>query len=91
MSKLTVIDFYGEFCMPCKMLSPIIDQLITQYKDSDNVDIQKLDIEENVELAKLHNIRSVPTILFIKNDEVVDKINGATSKKVILDKIESLL
>ncbi len=91
MSKLKVIDFYGTFCVPCKMLAPIIDQLITQYSEDENVEVLKLNVEENVELAKSYNIRTVPTILFIKDDEVVHKINGATNKQTILNKINELV
>ncbi len=91
MEKIKILDFYTKFCGPCKMLSPIIDQLIDSYKDNSNVIIEKLDADENIDLAKQYGIRTVPTILFIKDDIVIHKINGATNKKVLIDKIEEYL
>lgn len=88
--KIEVIDFYASWCGPCKMLSPIIDQLISSYSLDETVEIKKLDIEENVDLATQYSIKTVPTILFLKDGELSDKINGTTSKQKIIEKIESL-
>lgn len=90
MEKLQVIDFYAQWCGPCKMLTPIINQLQEQFKDDENVEVIKYDVDEVPDLAKSFNIKSIPTILFVKNNEVLYKINGATSKSIILGKIDEL-
>ena len=90
MSKLEVLDFYGEWCGPCKMMEPIIDQLKDQYKESDLVSIQKIDVDKMPELSVEYGIRTVPTILFVRDGVILDRINGATNKKNILGKLEEL-
>jgi thioredoxin 1 len=90
MSKLQIIDFYAEWCGPCKMLTPIINQLQEQFKDNETIEVIKYNVDEVPELAKSFNIKSIPTILFVKDDEVLHKINGATSKTNILSKIDEL-
>lgn len=88
MGKLEVLDFYGEWCGPCKMMEPIIDQLKEQYKESDLVSIEKIDVDKMPELSTEYGIRTVPTILFIRDGIILDRINGATNKKNILSKLE---
>lgn len=91
MEKLQILDFHAKWCGPCNMLMPIIDQISNQYKEDDRVLIEKIDVDEQSDIAKKYSIKTIPTILFIKNDEVLHKINGATSKKNILEKIEELI
>ena len=92
MRKIKVLDFYGKNCGPCKMMEPIINQLISQFENDPNVDFNKYDADENPELALKFNLRTVPTIIFLNEDEtIIHKINGATSKQVLLDKISELL
>lgn len=88
--KLEMLCFSGVWCNPCKMIAPIINQIMEDNKDNEKIIIKKYDVDENKDFALSLNVRSVPTILFIKNGEVLHKINGATSKKVLLEKIEEL-
>jgi len=87
--KLVVIDFWAEWCGPCKMVGPIIDQISEEYKD--RVVVCKLDVDNNDETTSRYGIRNIPTVLFLKNGEVVDKIVGAGPKNMFTDKIEKLL
>ncbi|MCW1734667.1 thioredoxin [Anaerorudis cellulosivorans] len=87
--KLVVIDFWAEWCGPCRMVSPIIEQLAEEYKDK--VVIGKIDVDENNEATEKFGIRNIPTVLFIKNGQVVDKIIGAADKRFFVDKINALI
>lgn len=87
--KLVMIDFWAEWCGPCRMVSPIIEQLAEEYKDK--VVIGKIDVDENNEATEKFGIRNIPTVLFIKNGQVVDKIVGAADKRLFVDKINALL
>ena len=87
--KPLVIDFWATWCGPCKQIGPSIEELATEYEDK--VTVAKCDIEENDDLVAKFGIRNVPTVLFIKNGEVVDKQVGAAAKSVFQAKIDSLL
>lgn len=91
MKKVKVVDFYAEWCGPCKMVLPIVNQLIEEYKENEEVEIVKVNVDENSEYAKSFNVRSIPTIVFLVDDEEKHRINGATSKKVLIDKITECL
>jgi thioredoxin 1 len=78
--KLTVVDFWAVWCGPCKMVSPIIDELASEY--GEQVNIGKMDVDTNPAISGEFGVRSIPTVLYIKNGEVVDKIVGATTKAV---------
>ncbi len=86
---LTVIDFWAEWCGPCRMVAPIIEELAEEYDGKALVG--KVDVDNNQEISMKYMIRSIPTILFIKDGEVVDKQVGATSKQVLASKIEAHL
>lgn len=86
---LTVIDFWAEWCGPCRMIGPIIEELHSEYDGK--VLVGKVDVDNNPEVSMKYGIRSIPTVLFVKNGEIVDKQVGATSKKVLADKIEANL
>lgn len=87
--KLLVLDFAATWCGPCKRIAPIIDELATEYEGQALVG--KVDVDDNEELALQYGIRNVPTILFIKNGEVVDKVVGAASKADFTSKIQANL
>ena len=84
--KLVVIDFWAEWCGPCKMVGPIIDELAEEYKEK--AVIGKVDVDNNDETTSKYGIRNIPTTIFIKNGEIVDKVVGAGSKKVFVEKLE---
>ncbi|NDV78505.1 thioredoxin [Dysgonomonas sp. 511] len=87
--KPLVIDFWAEWCGPCRMVGPIVEELAEEY--ADKVIIGKVDTESNDDIVGRYGIRNIPTILFIKNGEVVDKQVGAAQKAVLAEKIENLL
>ena len=87
--KLVVIDFWATWCGPCQRLAPIIEQVAEEY--SDKAIIGKCNAENNEELISHFGIRNIPTILFLKNGEVVDRIAGAVNKLKITDTIDKHL
>ncbi len=87
--KPVVIDFWAEWCGPCRMMSPIVDDLAAELEGK--AVIAKCDVDGNEELAMKYGVRSIPTIVFIKGGEVVDRQVGATTKEALKAKIETLL
>lgn len=87
-SKLPVlVDFYADWCGPCKMVAPIVSELAEEY---DGIfKIGKLNIDNEADTAEKYRVMSIPTLMIIKNGEVVDKIVGAVSKAVLKDKLEA--
>lgn len=84
-----LVDFWATWCGPCKMISPIIDQVATEMVGLAKVG--KVDVDGNASLANRFGIRSIPTLLFFKNGELADTITGATSKDNILAHLKALL
>lgn len=87
--KPVVIDFWAEWCGPCRMVAPIVDELAAEYDGK--VVIGKCDVEENDEITMKYGVRNIPTIIFLKGGEVVDKQVGAATKDALKAKIEKLL
>ena len=84
-----VVDFWATWCGPCRMVGPIIEELAKQYDGK--IVVGKCDVEDNEELAAEFGIRNIPTVLFFKNGEVVDKLIGAQSKAKFEEKFEAML
>ncbi len=84
-----VVDFWATWCGPCRMIAPIIEELAKEYDGK--ITVGKCDVEENDDIAAEFGIRNIPTILFFKNGEVVDKTVGALSKSKIEEKFKALL
>lgn len=76
--KAVVLDFYADWCGPCKIQSPIIDNLS---EENNNIKVGKINVDDNPELAEKYSIMSIPTILVIKNGEVTNQFVGVTEKE----------
>ena len=84
-----LVDFWAEWCGPCRMLTPIIEELHEEYEGK--VKVGKLNVDQNPEVSMKYGVRSIPTILILKNGEVVDKHVGVTTKQALASKIDAQL
>lgn len=88
--QLTMVDFWATWCGPCRMVAPVVEELATEYGEK-GLRVGKLDVDENPGTAARFGVRSIPTILFFKGGEVVDRVVGAMPKGAFADKIEQHL
>jgi thioredoxin 1 len=87
--KLTVVDFWAEWCGPCRAIGPVIEDLSKEY--TGKINVGKVNVDHNPEVSINYGITSIPAILFFKNGQVVDKLVGAQPKSNFVKKIEQHL
>ena len=84
-----LVDFWAELCGPCRMIAPLIDELDKEFKDQ--AVIGKVNVDSESEISAKYGITSIPTLLFFKNGEIVDKHVGSASKSQLEDKLNSII
>ncbi len=84
--ELKILDFMSTWCQPCRTMSPILDEV----EQETGVEIRKVDVDDNEEMVIAYGIRNIPTLIFIKDGVVVDKISGTISKEALINKINEL-
>ena len=87
--KPVIVDFWAEWCGPCRMVGPIVEEIWNDF--SDQAVVGKLDVDSNPGITAKFGIRNIPTVLFFKNGEVVDKQVGAVPKSNLVNKLEAIL
>jgi thioredoxin 1 len=86
--KPMIVDFWAEWCGPCKMIAPLLDEIAREKAGA--VKIAKVNVDDNQSLSFKYNIRAIPALLFFKNGQLRDQIIGVTSKKDLLSRLEAL-
>ena len=86
--KPMIVDFWAEWCGPCKMIAPLLEEIAREKNGM--VKIAKVNVDENQSLSFKYNIRAIPALLFFKNGQLRDQVVGVTSKKDLLNRIEAL-
>ena len=87
-STIILVDLWAEWCAPCKILAPILEELDKDYQNS--LKIAKLNVDFNPDTPVQYNVRGIPTILFFKNGKNIERTVGAVNKQLILDKLEHI-
>lgn len=85
-----LLDFWAEWCGPCKIMKPIFDEIEEEYKDKLSIKQIDVDADENRELVEKYNVMSIPTYIFLKDGEVADHFVGAQPKELLTKKIEDM-
>jgi thioredoxin 1 len=86
--KAVIVDFWAEWCGPCKMIAPLLDEIAKE--KAELVKVAKVNVDENQSLSFKYNIRAIPSLLFFKNGQLRDQVTGMTSKKDLLGRIAAL-
>src|SRR5882672_2757955 len=83
-----LVDFWAEWCGPCKMIAPVLDEIAREKAGS--VKVAKVNVDENQSLSLKYNIRAIPALLFFKNGQLRDQVTGVASKKDLLNRVDAL-
>lgn len=86
--KLVMVDFWAPWCMPCQMLTPVVEALADEMEGK--VDVKKMNVDENQKTAEEYNVKSIPLVLFFKNGKVVKEVIGMQSREAYIEIIEDL-
>ena len=84
-----LVDFWAEWCAPCRLIAPIVDELATEY--AGKVKIGKLNVDQNPQISMNYGIRSIPTLLIFKDGQAVEQLIGAVPKNTIVEKLNSVI
>ncbi len=87
--KVAMLDLWAEWCGPCRMLEPIVEEMANEYEGK--AVIGKVDVDSNPSIPMKYSVLNIPTVLFIKNGELVDKVVGAVPKRVLVQTLEKYL
>lgn len=90
-NDLVLVDFFADWCGPCKLMGPVIEELAEEYKEKAGVKIGKLNVDENRIIAEKYNIMGIPTLVLFKNGKVADQLVGYNTKEVLKEFIDKNL